>query len=70
MSRPLHPCPFPDGSGPTVLVAGSGGSVRAEAAGHGAPGTLPGRGHRLPRLLFPANAGAGAELGRKLAIKR
>lgn len=34
-----------------------------------APGT-PRPQHRLSRLLFPANADAGAELGRKLAIRR
>lgn len=51
-----------------AAAAGSGASVLRQ--GCGAPGTPPASPGAASRALFPADAGAGAELGRKLAIKR
>lgn len=58
--------------GPPVLPdisARSGGLCHARAVGAGLQGP-PSPGLQLLWLQFPANAGAAAELGRKLAIKR
>lgn len=73
--RLLHPRPFPGAlrpSAPAALAPPgiSGGAVPCQGCRARGSGDPPSPNRRLARLLFPANADAGAELGRKLAIKR